>query len=85
MFMEFHYIINNQNIEINTTTVTNVNDINKTYLEKTGIIREHLKKLSSSPYFDELMENYNTTKNSFDKFIRQVLHKYLDRLPAPRK
>ena len=85
MFMEFHYIINNQNIEINTTTVTVINDLNETYLEKNGVIREHLKKLSSSPYFDELMENYTTTKNSFDKFIRQLLQKYLDRLPVPRK
>ena len=73
MFMEFHYIINNQNMKINNETVNVVNDLNETYLEKNGIIWEHLKTISSLPYFNELMENYTTTKNSFDKFIRQYL------------
>ena len=76
MFMEFHYIIKNQNIEINNETVTVVNHLNETYLEKNGIIREHLKKLSSSPYFNELMKNYTTTKivlkNLVDNYYKNI-------------
>ena len=76
MFMEFHYIIKNKNIEINNETVTVVNHLNETYLEKNGIIREHLKKLSSSPYFNELMKNYTTTKivlkNLVDNYYKYI-------------
>ena len=68
MLMEFHYIINNPYIEINTV-INELKQLKKTYLEKNGIIWDHLKSISGSPYYDELMENYTNTKNRFDKFI----------------